>query len=188
MFVRVISKLLLLGLPLAACEKIDFGGGDDSSIARTDAQGRPLGSANPGEWTTDLAWNKQERELFRDLPFAIDGATSPLLRDTRFLLYPNPAPKFANFGVDFQPLGPVRPRIRYALVNRRYRVVQSGTLYSEANVRGAANMLFDFALVLDGPKLEKGHTYRLYYVMYNELNPGIQGYLCKGHGDVQLAK
>ncbi|UYZ58953.1 hypothetical protein [Hymenobacter latericus] len=183
---RISGYLLLLCLLLGACEKIDFG--DDDGITRTDAQGRTTGPTNGSEWTTDLVWSKQERELFKDLPFAIDGPNSQLLSNARFLFYPNPAPRFANFAADFQPLGRSRPRIRYVLVDKRYRVMQTGTLRSESSVAGATNMLLDFALVLDGPKLEKGKTYRLYYVMYNELDTGALGYLCKGHGDVQLAK
>ncbi|KUG06520.1 hypothetical protein [Solirubrum puertoriconensis] len=183
---RFFGYLLLLALPLAGCEKLDFG--DDGGITRTDAQGRTTGRTDSSEWTTDLSWDKQERELFKDLSFAIDGPNSPRLSNARFVLYPNPAPKFANFAADFQPNGPVRPRIRYVLVDKRYRVMQTGTLRSENSVSGAAGLLLDFALVLDAPKLDKGKTYRLYYVMYNEEHSGALGYLCKGHGDVELAK
>lgn len=162
--------LLLIASTLFSCKKkIDFG--PNEGIDYRDFNNNP-GPGDASDWTSDGTWNKQEKKLFDDLGINLNSTAQGGIREIFF--YPNPIETQGNFG--YAKTGTSSLTAKYVVVDRKYQVLQSGTLPSI--VTGRNNIMLDFS----GSKFESGEIYRMYYVFYQ----GSTLYY-KGHGDIKMA-
>ena len=180
----MLSRLLpfLLVPALLACSKsdsnpiVDFGEGE--GISYRNSQNLPVGPHDPTDWTSDADWNKQERNLFPELSFDLNGTQQQGLVSPSSA-YPNPAAG----GVANWALNTVRTgsgsfgsySVRAVLVNRKY---QTRLRLGPSDF----TMGTGFTMNYIGAGLETNELYRLYYVVYN-----ASGLVLKGHGDVRYS-
>lgn len=175
---RFLSVALLAAL--VGCSKsdsnpiVDFGEGE--GITYRTATNLPVGPRDYTDWTSDAEWNKQERALFSDLSFDLNGPQQTSLISFNST-YPNPAPEGqATWGLEIQRSATaVNYTVAAALVDRKYEVKQRF---------GPTGFVLRSAYSLDYPKagLSPNELYRLYYVVYN-----ANGLVYKGHGDVRYS-
>ena len=175
-FLSILFLTTLLGCSKSDSNPImDFGEGE--GITYRTSQNFPAGPNDPTDWTSDGEWNKQERNLFADLGFDLNGAQQPaaLIYTTA---YPNPAMgSTASWTVQTQRLtsGAVNYTLSAALVDRNYHVRQRFGPQSFVN-----GYTYTFDYVRSG--LSPNELYRIYYVVYN-----TSGLVYKGHGDVRYS-
>ncbi|WP_045688305.1 hypothetical protein [Hymenobacter sp. AT01-02] len=165
---------------LVSCKKkdssptIDFGAGAGISLRAAD--GRVAGSQDPTDWTSDATWNEQERALFPDLAFDLNGAQQPT-RVSYTYAYPNPAlTGQANWLLQLErSYG--SPAVKYSLsavlVDRKYQVLLR---LGPSDFSDALTYSLDYTKI----GLRPNELYRLYYVLYYN---GVLLY--KGHGDIR---
>lgn len=172
---------ILLLSALLGCSKsdsnpiMDFGEGEGLTY-RTN-QNYQTGPRDPTDWTSDAEWNKQERALFADLSFDLNGPQQPAAID-RISVYPNPAPgSSANLTIQTQRLASSAVGYTFSavLVDRSYRVRQR--LGPNSGITG-----FTYAFDYRSWGLSPNELYRFYYVVYN-----ANGLVYKGHGDVRYS-
>ena len=167
---------------LLACSKsdsnpeIDFGEGE--GITYRTGTNMPDGPADPTDWTSDGNWNKQERNLFPELSFDLNGAQQGLV--VSGYAYPNPAAGGqANWTLSTVRTGSVSSgpySARAVLVNRKYQtMLRLGP--TDFNVGTG------FSMNYIGAGLGTNELHRLYYVVYN-----ASGLVLKGHGDVRYSR
>ncbi|GAB3727135.1 hypothetical protein GCM10027594_09040 [Hymenobacter agri] len=174
---------ILLLSALLGCSKsdsnpiMDFGEGE--GITYRDNTARPSGPQDPTDWTSDGEWNKQERALFSELSFNLNGAQQPALVNSTYL-FANPA-QVAQATWSFQTQrntsgGAASYTIRAVIVDRKYTVM--GKLGPNELILGE-----QFSLNYASMGLQPNELYRLYYVLYNS-----GGLVYKGHGDLRYSR
>ena len=176
----MLRRLPFLLLPvLLACSKsdsspvIDFGEGE--GITYRDASNLPNGPSDPTDWISDATWNEQERALFSEVSFDLNGSQRPNL--VAFASpFPNPSAGQANWTVQCQQASGATPpncTLRVVFVNRNYGVLhRRGPL----TLTGNQSYTFDYA----GMGLPVKELSRLYYLAYDN-----NGLVYKGHGDIR---
>ena len=177
---RLLSFLLLPAL--LSCSKsdsnpiVDFGPGE--GITYRTGQNLPYGPSDPTDWTSDAEWSKQERNLFPELSFDLNGPQQPALVSSG-TAYPNPAAGYATWSLQsFRSAGSGLNTysMRAVLVNRKYQtMLRLGPTDFVMGINFTMNYL--------GAGLSPNELYRLYYVVYN-----AGGLVYKGHGDVRYAQ
>ena len=167
---------------LLACSKsdsnpeIDFGEG--AGITYRSGNNMPSGPSDPTDWTSDGEWNKQERALFADLNFDLNGPQQPGLVSSSEA-FPNPSAGQATWGLQARRNssgGAAIYTVRAVIVNRKYEVI--GRI-------GPNDFTIDQRYSLDYLQIgmQPNEVYRLYYVVYN-----ASGLVYKGHGDVRYSR
>ena len=166
---------------LLACSKsdsnpeIDFGEGE--GITYRTGTNMPDGPADPTDWTSDGNWNKQERNLFPELSFDLNGAQQGLV--VSGYAYPNPSAGQATWGMQARHNssgGATIYTVRAVIVNRKYEVLSR---------IGPGDFTIDQRYSLDYIQIgmQPDEVHRLYYVVYN-----ASGLVYKGHGDVRYSR
>ena len=177
---RFFSVMLLAAL--VGCSKsdsnpiIDFGEGE--GITYRTATNLPVGPRDYTDWTSDAEWNKQERALFSDLNFDLNGSQrTALIGETT--VYPNPAPgNLANWELQLRQTGNNAPPLcitQAVMVNRKYEVLIRIPAFTS---NYGINYRFDYASL----GLSPNELYRIYYVVYD-----TSGLIYKGHGDIRYS-
>ena len=177
---RLLPVLILSSL--LACQKndsgstIDFGAGE--GLTYRDVQNLPNGPQDPSDWSTDATWNPQERALFPELGFDLNGAQQPNSIGSN-AAFPNPAQAGqANWTLQTQRNssgGAASYTLRAVFVNRRYEVIQR---LGPTDFILSQTYAFDYAQM----GLPAKELFRLYYVVYN-----ASGLVYKGHGDLRYS-
>ncbi|MDQ2771272.1 MAG: hypothetical protein M3Y54_12320 [Bacteroidota bacterium] len=175
---------VLLLSTLLGCSKsdsnpiIDFGEGE--GITYRSANNLPVGPQDPTDWTSDAVWNKQERALFPEFSFDLNGSQQPNLVFCT-PTYPNPSVGWAHWTA-YSPRPTSGPTTTYSvravLVNRKYQTV----LRLGPADFNSGNTGITFNLDYIGAGVSTNELYRLYYVMYN-----ANGLVYKGHGDIRYS-
>ena len=152
---------------------IDFGAGE--GITYRDASNLPNGPSDPTDWTSDATWNEQERALFPEVSFDLNGSQRPNL--VAFASpFPNPSAGQANWTVQCQQAsGAVSPSytLRVVFVDRTYKALHRlGPLI----LIGNRSYHLDYA----GMGLPVKELSRLYYLVHDD-----NGLIYKGHGDIR---
>ncbi|GAB3852438.1 hypothetical protein GCM10028822_20150 [Hymenobacter terrigena] len=173
---------ILLLATLLGCSKsdsnpiVDFG--ECEGITYRNSSNMPAGPSDPTDWTSDGEWNKQERALFSDLGFDLNGAQQAGGLISSSPAYPNPSAGQASWSLNAQrPAGGLATiySMRALLVNRQYKIMrQLGPTEFVNGIR--------FSLDYIGAGLGPNELYRLYYVVYD-----ATGLVYKGHGDVRYS-
>ncbi|MCC3154888.1 hypothetical protein Q3A66_10950 [Hymenobacter sp. BT770] len=171
--------LLVSAVLFSSCSKketeptIDFGA--DEGITYRDASNMPNGPQDPTDWTSDATWNAQERALFPEINFDLNGPQQPALVGAR-QAFPNPAlAGQANWTLQTQRGpggGAATYTLRVVFVNRKYQVLQR---LEPVNLILSQSYMFDYAK-MGAPAKE---VFRIYYVVNN-----ADGLVYKGHGDL----
>lgn len=176
-FLSIFLFSALLGCSKSDSNPImDFGEGD--GISYRTPNNTPYGSQDPTDWTSDGEWNKQERALFADLGFDLNGPQQSGLIGVS-AAYPNPSAGQANWFLNAQRSagGTVASySVRALLVNRQYQIMRQ---------LGPTDFISGIQFSIDyiGAGLSPNELYRLYYVVYN-----ANGLVYKGHGDVRYSR
>lgn len=173
---KLIPTLLLVGICLTACSKkdatptIDFG--PNGGIIRRNATSHIQGDPDPTDWTVDGNWNQQEQDLFKDLGLNLNAAPAPASTPIVFA-WPNPieAGKL-TFRLETQK---TEVTLSYVMVDAKYQVV------IPLQTTSTADRFWGFSFDVSGNAFQKGHFYRLYYVMHNG-----KALYNKGHGDIKI--
>ncbi|GAB3874293.1 hypothetical protein GCM10028824_27310 [Hymenobacter segetis] len=173
-FLPILFLTTLLGCSKSDSNPIaDFGEGE--GITYRTGSNLPAGPSDPTDWTSDGEWNKQERALFTDLNFDLNGPQQSGLVSVS-PAYPNPSAGQANWSLNAtRPAGgnAASYSVRALLVNRQYKIMRQ--LGPTDFVNG-----IQFSIDYIGAGLSPNELYRLYYVVYN-----ATGLVYKGHGDVR---
>ncbi|PJJ54729.1 hypothetical protein [Hymenobacter chitinivorans] len=178
-------SLALSATLLAACSKVEFG--PAGGITEKNSKNEPVGHVDESDWVLEADWSKQERELFKDLAVKLDGTTSAYVTNLRFGFYPNPVVNAATFGYDFDVLygDGFRTQTAYVIVDKKFKVLQSGRISSRDTQLNPQTGLDGFSIYFKNDQFKKGETYRMYYVVYE---PDKLAFMGKGHGDIEMAK
>ena len=123
-FLPILFLATLLGCSKSDSNPImDFGEGE--GITYRTGNNLPAGPNDPTDWTSDGEWNKQERALFADLGFDLNGPQhTPSSAYTT--IYPNPAlGSEARWHMELQRTssGAIASKVQAVLVDRNYRVL-----------------------------------------------------------------
>ncbi|MFC7667452.1 hypothetical protein ACFQT0_08660 [Hymenobacter humi] len=118
---------VLLSFSLLACSKsdssptINFGEGE--GITYRSGNNMPAGPGDPTDWTSDATWNAQERALFPEINFDLNGTQQTALIGPGYA-FPNPAlTGQANWTLQTQRSsggGTAAFTLRGVFVNRKY--------------------------------------------------------------------
>ena len=176
-FLPILLLAALLGCSKSDSNPItDFGEGEGITYRSTN--NFPVGPRDYTDWTSDGEWNRQERALFPDFSFDLNGAQRPALVSFNSA-YPNPAYSgTADWGLQMQRgagIGINPFSVQAVVVNRKYQIMrQLGPLAFGAGVT--------FRLDYPAIGIRPNELYRIYYVVSD-----ASGLLYKGHGDVRYS-
>jgi len=145
-----------------------------------DAKGMLFGPIDTTDWTLDTTWNSTETGLFSKYNLSFNQQTvvasmwKPALR-------PNPVAVGSQstlvITVDkANPSVPAAVRMAFAVVDANYTILSWGDVDD-------VNKQFGAVITHEASKYKGNTLYRLYYVVYDELNLHVY---YKGHGDIQL--
>jgi hypothetical protein len=163
--------LFAVGVISSCQKKIDFG--PDEGVEYRDNVNRRQQQQDPSDWTLDVAWNKQEKELFEDLGVDVDSPAQGGIQ--RISFFPNPVnPVYGVASFEYDKTAASTFSGKCIIVDRKYKVLFSATM--PKNSGGLSLPIFGDS------KFEKGKIYRMYYVFYE----GSTLYY-KGHGDIKIA-